>query len=262
MKIPPHIPEKIYIKPLCEYLGLSKMSQDAQLDVLKSHSKDSGLLFTFDEALRGIPIDIPLSEIYDETGEFKPAKREYIQCIFKPKSFTLNDYSIDKGKAFTCIRQFEVSEVGFNIINKDKSNFGSYDVDLAKAYVKQSDFITFMGESGDNAPLDLSVNLQPAGTNIACASALRQEALKYSMPDQRYNFLHEWTQKTLTDVPFDKFIAVYDIELTQKTFYKLLSNEYKKNHPHETNIFIKGVDSFYKDKRITLDFKEGRRKNS
>jgi hypothetical protein len=82
MTTPPPIPEKIYIKPLCEYLGLSNMAQDAQLDVLKSHSQDGGLLFTWDGALRGIPVNIPYCEIYDETDEFKPAKREYIQCIF------------------------------------------------------------------------------------------------------------------------------------------------------------------------------------
>jgi hypothetical protein len=262
MKIPAPIPEKISINLLYEYLGLSAMSQDAKLEALKSHSKDSGLLFTFDEALRGIPVDIPLSEIYDETDEFKPAKREYIQCIFKPKSFTLNDYSIDKGKAFTCIRRFEVSEVGFNITNKDKSNFGSYDVDLAKAYVKKLDFINFMDESGDNVLLDLPVNLQLARTNKACVSAPRQEASEYPVLEQRYNFLYDWTKKALQGVPFDEFIAKYDEELTKETFYELLSNEYKKNHPNDSNIFVSGADEFYKDKRITLKFKGGRRKNS
>jgi len=263
MKIPEPIPEKLYINLLYDYLGLSATSQDAKLEALKSYSKDSGLSFTFDEALRGIQVDIPLSEIYDETDKFKPAKREYIQCIFKPKSFTLNDYSIDKGKAFASIRRFEVSGVGFNIIKKDKSNFGSYNVDLAKAYVKKSDFINFMDESADNAPLDLSINLQPTGANKECASAPQHEALKYSMPDQRYNFLSDWTQKTLPGVPFGEFIAKYDTELTQKTFYDLLRLEYKKGHPNNSNIFVKGIDSFYnKDKRITLRFKEGRRKNN
>jgi hypothetical protein len=262
MKNPP-LPEKIYIKPLCEYLGLSNMAQDAQLDVLKSHSKDSGLLFTFDEALRGIPVDIPLSEIYDETGEFKPAINEYIQCIFKRKSFTLNNYYIDyKGKVSTCIRQFELSGVGFNIINKDKSNFCSYDVDLDKAYVKKSDFVNVFDVSGDNELLDLPVDLQPAKTNKACLLAPRQEVLKLPPRDQRYEFLNDWTQKTLPGVPFDKFIAKYDIELTKKTFYKLLRNEYKNNHPNDSNIFAKGADQFYKDKRFTLKFKGGRRNKS
>jgi hypothetical protein len=264
MKIPAPIPEKISINLLYEYLGLSAMSQDAKLEALKSYSKDSGLLFTFDEALKGIPVDIPLSEIYDEADEFKPAKCEYIQCIFKPKSFTLNDYSIGKGKAFTCIRQFEVSEVGFNIINKDKSNFGSYDVDLAKVYVKKTDFINFMNESGDNALSDLPTALQPARATKACISTPRQEVLKLSPLDQRYEFLKEWTQKTLQGVPFDEFIAEYDIELTKETFYDLLSNEYQKSYPNDSNIFArgKGDDEFYKDKRITLKFKGGRRKNS
>jgi hypothetical protein len=262
MTTPPPIPEKIYIKPLCEYLGLSNMAQDAQLDVLKSHSQDGGLLFTWDGALRGIPVNIPYCEIYDETDEFKPAKREYIQCIFKPKSFTLNDYSIDKGKAFACISQFEVSGVGFNIINKDRSNFGSYNVDLAKVYVKQSDFNNVFDVSGDNVPLDLPVDLQPARTNKACILASRQEVLKLSPLDQRYEFLNEWTQRTLPDVPFDQFIAEYDEELTKEKFYKLLSKEYKTNYPNDSNIFISGLDAFYKDKRVKVTFKLGKRKNS
>lgn len=263
MKIPEPIPEKIYIKPLCEYLGLSAMSQDAKLEALKSYSKDSGLLFTFDEALRGMSIDTPLSEIYDETGEFKPAKREYIQCIFKPKSFTLNDYSINEGKVYTCIRQFEASGVGFNVINKDKTNFGSYDVDLAKAYVKSSDFLNVFDVSGDNVPLDLPVDLQPARTNKPCILTPRQEVLKLSPLDQRYEFLNEWTQRTLPDVPFEQFISEYDEELTKETFYERLSNEYIKTYPNETNIFAKGKgdDEFYKDKRITLKFKLGKRKH-
>ena len=264
MKIPAIIPEKISINLLYDYLRLSDMKLDSRLDALKSYSKDSGLLFTFDDALRGIPVDIPSSEIYDETGEFKPAKREYIQCIFKPKSFTLNDYSTDKGKAFTCIRQFKVSGIGFNIINKDKSNFGSYDVDLTKAYVKRSDFNNVFDASGDNAPLDLPNTPQPARANKARILAPQQEVSKPSPLEQRYEFLKEWTQKTLQGVPFDEFIAKYDTELTRETFYDLLSNKYKNTYPNETNIFAKGKgdDEFYKDKRITLKFKGGRRKNS
>ena len=262
MKIPAPIPEKISINLLYEYLGLSAMSQDAKLEALKSHSKDSGLLFTFDETLRGIPVDIPLSEIYDETDELKPASKKYMQAIFKAKSFTLNDYFTVNEKPFTCIQQFEVSGVGYNVINKDKSNFGFYDVDLAKAYVKRSDFLNVFDVSGDNVLNDLPVDLQPARATKACISAPRQELLKLSPLDQRYKFLKEWTQKTLQGVTFDEFIAKYDIELTKESFYDLLELEYKKLHPNDTNIFVSGADEFYKDKRITLDFKRGRRKNS
>jgi len=262
MKMTASIPKKIYIKPLCEFLGLSNMDQDAQLAVLKSHSQDGGLLFTFDEALRGIPVNIPYCEIYDETDEFKPAKREYIQCIFTSKSFTLNDYFINKGKAFTCIRQFEVGGVGFNVINKDKSNFGSYDVDLAKAYVKKSDFNNVFDVSGANVPLDLPVDLQSARTNKIGTSESQKKVIKYSPLEQRYRFLKEWTLKTLQGVPFDEFIAQYDNELTKETFYDLLCNEYKHKYPNDSNIFAKGADEFYKDKRVTLKFKGGRRKNS
>jgi hypothetical protein len=257
MKITAPIPKKIYINLLYEYLELTAMSQYAKLEALKSYSKDSGLLFTFDEALRGMSVDTSLSETYDEAEEFKPSKREYIQCIFKPKSFTLNDYSINEDKVFTRIMQFEVSGVGFNVINKDQSNFGSYDVDLTKAYVKSSDFLNVFDVLDDNVLNDLPIDLQPASI-----SAPRQEVLKLSPLDQRYKFLKEWTQKTLQGVPFDQFIDAYDKELTKKTFYDLLYNEYKKNHPNDSNIFGKGADEFYKDKRITLDFKGGRRKNS
>lgn len=257
MKFPTPIPEKISINLLYECLGLSAMSQDARLDALKSHSQDGGLLFTFQQPVIGMSIEISRNDIYDETDEFKPASKKYMQAIFKAKSFTLNDYFTVNGKPFTCIRQFEVSGEGFNIINKDKSNFGSYDVDLAKAYVKSSDFLNVFDVSGDNVFNDLPVDLQPASI-----LASRQEVLKLSPLDQRYKFLKEWTQKTLQGVPFDQFIDAYDKELTKKTFYDLLYNEYKKNHPNDSNIFGKGADEFYKDKRITLDFKGGRRKNS
>ncbi|WNC71025.1 hypothetical protein RGQ13_12910 [Thalassotalea psychrophila] len=253
------IPEKIKINLLYDYLELSAMNQAAKLEALISHSQDGGLLFTFNHPVRAIPVEIPIGD-YDETGEYIPTRNEDIQCIFKPKSFTLNNYSIDE--ECTRIGQFEVNGVAFNIINKDKTDYGFYDVDLADVYVKKSDFIKFDGKSGDNVLSDLPVDLQPTRTNKACKLAPRQEVLKPSSRDQRYEFLKEWTQRTLPGVPFDKFIAAYDIELTKETFYKLLSNEYKKNHPNDSNIFIKGADDFYKDKRFTLKFKEGRRKNS
>ena len=256
MKITAPIPKKIYINLLYEYLELSAMTPYAKLEALKSYSKDSGLLFTFDEPLRGMSVDTPLSETYDEADEFKPAKREYIQCIFKPKSFTLNDYSINEDKVYTRIRQFEASGVGFNVINKDRSNFGSYVVDLAKAYVKSSDFLNVFDVSCDNVLNDLPVDLQPASI-----LASRQEVLKHSPLDQRYKFLNEWTQRTLPDVPLDQFIAEYDNELTKETFYNLLSHEYKKNYPNDSNIFTSGLDAFYKDKRVEVKFKVGKRKN-
>jgi hypothetical protein len=262
MKFPTPLPEKISINLLYEYLGLSSMSQDAKLEALKSYSKDSGLLFTFPQPVIGMSIEISRNDIYDETDEFKPASKKYMQAIFKAKNFTLNDYFTVNGKPFTCIRQFEVSGVGYNVINKDKSNFGSYNVDLAKVYVKQSDFINFMNESGDNALSDLPTALQPARATKACISAPRQEVLKLSPLDQRYEFLKEWTQKTLQGVPFDEFIAEYDEELTKEKFYKLLSKEYKTNYPNDSNIFISGLDAFYKDKRVKVKFKLGKRKNS
>lgn len=256
MKNPPPIPEKIYIKPLCEYLGLSNMAQDAKLDVLKSHSQDGGLLFTFNEALRGIPVDIPLSEIYDETDEFKPAKRECIQCIFKPKSFTLNDYSIDKGKAFTCIRQFEVSGIGFNIINKDKSNFGSYDVDLAKVYVKKSDFINFINlidESGDNAlettvqnldqPIQKSVKpIGKAGHTqnqrfVEFEKYCKQRAKEKKLPDEEHQTIYDSFTPPLTKIDFYKELSKYDM----KTFNG-------------------NIRDFFGDKRVKIEFSKAARK--
>lgn len=254
MKKPP-IPKKISINLLYEYLGLSSMSQDAKLEALKSYSKDSGLLFTFDEALRGMSVDTPANDIYDETGEFKPARSEYIQCIFKPKSFTLSDHSIDKGKAFTCIRQFEVGGVGFNIINKDKSNFGSYDVDLAKAYVKKSDFINFINivdESGDNAlkttgqsldhPIQKSVKpISKAGHTqnqrfVEFEKYCKQRAKEKKLPDEEHQTI------------YDSFTP----PLTKSDFFDELLN-------FNSKIFNANSRDFFDDSKVKIKFSKAAR---
>jgi hypothetical protein len=253
MKNPP-LPEKIYIKPLCEYLGLSNMAQDAQLDVLKSHSKDSGLLFTFDEALRGIPVDIPLSEIYDETDEFKPAKREYIQCIFKRKSFTLKNYSIDyKGKASTCIRQFELSGVGFNIVNKEKSNFGSYDVDLAKVYVKKLDFNNAFNVSGDNVLKTTTQNL-----DHSIQKNVKPVNKAENPQDKRFGKFTEYCKQRAKDkqLPDEEHQTIYDSftpPLTKEDFYNELSK-------YDIKVFNGNLSDFFRDDRIKIKLSKAARK--
>jgi hypothetical protein len=265
MKMTAPIPEKIYIKPLCEYLGISKMEQDAKLDVLKSHSQDGGLLFTFHDRVKAMQAGKPIGNVYDDSDgviECKPASEDDIEYIETAKNFILSNHFTQNGKQFTYISRFKKSGVSYDIISANNYEIDVYDIDLASVYVKKSDFINFMDESGDNVLLDLPVNLQRARTNEAGVLTPRQEDLKYSPLEQRYNFLFDWTQKALPGVPFDEFIYEYNIELTKENFYELLCNEYKKNHPNDSNIFANGADEFYKDKRITLNFKRGRRKNS
>ena len=256
MKFPTPIPEKVFINLLYELLELSAMSQNAKLEALKSYSKDSGLLFTFDKALRGMPVDIPISDTYDETGEFKSARNKYIQLIFKPKNFTLNDFSIGKEKAFACIRQFEVSGVGFNIINKDKSNLGSYDVDLAKAYVKKSDFINFINlvdESGDNALKTTGQNLgQPIQKSVKPTSKAgytqnqrfvefekycKQRAKEKKLPDEEHQTIYDSFTPPLTKIDFYKELSKYDMK-----------------------IFNGNIRDFFGDKRVKIEFSKAARK--
>lgn len=243
------IPEKISIHLLCELLSLSGMQEQAKLDALKQYSNENDLLFTFISMteVKALPINMPIGDEYGENNEFidhhdaKEESIEWFNCI----SFTLNQYFLSEGKATTCINWFKVNGESFHVVN-DNNSIGDLFIDLSNVFVKRSDFINFKKEASDYV------------------SAPRQEVIKSSPLEQRYKFLKEWTQKTLQGVPFDEFIAAYNIELTRETFYNLLSNEYKKAYPNETNIFAKGKgdDEFYKDKRITLDFKGGRRKNS
>jgi hypothetical protein len=154
----PVIPEKIKISVIFELLGLSHMSEAARFDGLISLSQDSGLLFTFKSAARGIPI----GDSYDGNSELTPTSSKDIQCIFRPKSFILNNYSIDKGKAFTSINHFKESDLVFHIINKDKSDFGAIKIDLADVYVKKSDYNNFIMElkspSPEIKPLYMDIN--------------------------------------------------------------------------------------------------------
>ncbi len=258
------IPEKISIHLLCELLSLSGMQERAKLDALKQYSNESGLLFTFISMteVKALPINMPIGDEYGENNEFidhhdaKEESIEWFNCI----SFTLNQYFLSEGKATTCINWFQVNGESFHVINDDNNNVGNLFINLSNVYVKRSDFINFIDKSGDNAHSAPTVDLQPARTNKVDTSELQQEVIKYPPLEQRYKFLKEWTQKTLKGVPFDEFIAKYDIELTKETFYELLRHEYKKNHPNDSNIFVKGIDEFYKDSRITFDFKRGRRK--
>lgn len=253
MKFPTPIPEKISINLLYEYLGLTAMSQDARLDALKSHSQDGGLLFTFQQPVIGMSIEISRNDIYDETDEFKPASKKYMQAIFKAKSFTLNDYFTVNGKPFTCIRQFEVSGEGFNIINKDKSNFGSYDIDLAKVYVKKSDFDNVFDVSGDNALKTTGQNLDhPIQTSVKPISKAG------ATQNQRFIEFEKYCKQIAKEkkLPDEEHQTIYDSftpPLTIKDFHDELS-EYDKK------IFNGNIRDFFGDKRVKIEFSKAARK--
>jgi hypothetical protein len=264
VKNPIIIPEKISIHLLYELLNLSSMQQRAKLDTLKSYSLERDLLLSTYKEVKGLSTNIPLGDIYDENEfiDHHDAKEQDIEEFYLI-SFKLNQYFLTAEKATTCINWFKVNGKSFHVVNNNNNDVGDLIIDLSDVFVTKSDFINFIDESGDNVLLDLFVDLQTTRTNEACVLTPRQEVLKYpALVEQRYNFLYDWTQNALPSVPFDEFIYGYDEELTKETFYELLSNEYKKNHPNDSNIFIKGADSFYKDRRINLKFKSGRRKNS
>ena len=239
------IPEQIPINLLFELLGISSMQQRAKLDILKRYSLESDLLLSTHKEVKGLTTNIPLGDIYDENEfiEHHDAKEQDVEEFYLI-SFKLNYYSLTAEKATTCINWFKVDGKSFHVVNDNNNDVGDLFIDLSKVFVKKSDFINFKKVASD------------------CVPAPRQETLKYPPLEQRYDFLYNWTQKALPGVPFDEFIAAYDIELTRETFYELLRNEYRINHPNDSNIFAKGADGFYKDKRIKLDFKDGRRKNS
>ncbi|MGV2871424.1 hypothetical protein [Colwellia sp. E150_009] len=238
------IPEQIPINVLFELLGISSMQQRAKLDILKRYSLESDLLLSTHKEVKGLPINIPLGDIYDgnEFIDHYDAEEQNVEEFYLIK-FKLNHYYLTAEKATTCINWFKVNGESFQVVNDNNNDVGELFIDLSKVFVKRSDFINFKKEVSD------------------CVSASRQEVLKHSPLDQRYKFLNEWTQRTLPDVPLDQFIAEYDNELTKETFYNLLSHEYKKNYPNDSNIFTSGLDAFYKDKRVEVKFKVGKRKN-
>jgi hypothetical protein len=155
MKNPPPIPEKIYIKPLCEYLGLSDMAQDAQLDVLKSHSQDRGLLFTFHDSVKAIQAGKPIGNVYDDSDgviECNPASEDDIEYVETAKTFILRNHFTQNGQQFTYISRFKESGISYDIISENNYAIDVYDLDLSHVYVKKSDFINFMNKLRTPSP--------------------------------------------------------------------------------------------------------------
>jgi hypothetical protein len=140
------IPEEISIHLLYEILSLSGMQERAKLDALRRYSNESGLLLSTHEEVKGLPINIPIGDVYGENNEFidhydaKEESIEWFNCI----SFTLNQYFLSEGKATTCINWFKVNGKLFHVVNDDNNNVGDLFINLSGVFVKKSDYDNFI----------------------------------------------------------------------------------------------------------------------
>ncbi len=142
------IPEQIPINLLFELLGISTMQERAKLDTLKRYSLESDLLLSTHKEVKGLPINIPLGDIYDgdEFIDHYDGQEQDVEEFYLI-SFKLNQYFLDAEKATTCINCFKVNGESFHIVNDNNNDVGELFIDLSDVFVTKSDYENFINKT-------------------------------------------------------------------------------------------------------------------